>query len=83
MSAHIEKRILPLFTQVMISKRRIKPDTGVQQRLEWLFESVLVRFGGAVAVIVVAEHQDEVERKFLALRGELTGCLLLFSAPPT
>jgi hypothetical protein len=51
--------------------------------LEGIFEPDLERFGTAVAVIVVAEHDDEVERKSCARGGDLARHLNLLLAPAT
>jgi hypothetical protein len=81
MAAHIEQRIFPLRAHVVIAPCRMEFHAAVEQRFKWLFESHAVGLGGSVAVIVVPEHEHEVERKAFALRDQLRRGFALRGAP--
>ena len=66
---------------IVIAARRVELDACIEQRLVRLLESHAVRLRRAVAVVVVAKHQHEVEADILALRRELRGCFALRGAP--
>ena len=79
--AHVEERVVPLLPEIVITERGVELHACLEERLVGFFETHSVGLGRSVAVIVVAEKQDEVERELSETRNHLLCKLALFVAP--